>query len=201
MAEISATAVKELRDRTGAGMMDCKKALGEAQGNLDEAIKLLRKAGAAKAEKRADRATGEGRIASYIHAGDKIGVLVELNCETDFVARTDEFKQLGRDIAMHVAAANPRFVSRDEVDEKTLATEREIFRAQSAKEGKPEAMLDKIVEGRLGKFFQEACLLEQPFVKNPDITIEKLIQEKVAALGEVVRVRRFVRLALGESLG
>ena len=198
MAEISAAAVAELRRRTGAGMMECKRALGEAGGDMDEAIKVLRKAGAAKAEKRAGRATGEGRIASYIHMGDKIGVLVELNCETDFVARTDDFKELGRDVAMHVAASNPRFVSRDEVDQKSLETEREVYRAQAQKEGKPEAMLDKIVEGRLAKFYQEACLLEQPFVKNPDVTVSKLVEEKIAKLGENIQIRRFVRFALGE---
>ena len=198
MAEISAGTVGELRRRTGAGMMECKKALVESGGDIDDAIKILRKAGAAKAEKRSGRATGEGRIASYIHAGDKIGVLVELNCETDFVARTDDFKELGRDLAMHVAAANPRFVSRDDVDEKSLATEREIYRAQAQKEGKPDAIMDKVVEGRVAKFYQESCLLEQPFVKNPDVTISKLIEERIAKLGENIQVRRFVRFALGE---
>jgi elongation factor Ts len=198
MAEISAASVAELRRRTGAGMMECKRALAEASGEMDEAIKVLRKAGAAKAEKRSGRATGEGRIASYIHAGDKIGVLVEMNCETDFVARTEDFKELGRDIAMHVAAASPRFVAREEVDEKSLATEREVYRAQALKEGKAEAILDKVVEGRLAKFYQEACLLEQPFVKNPDVTIGKLVEEKIAKLGENIQVRRFVRFALGE---
>ena len=198
MAEISAASVAELRRRTGAGMMECKRALAEASGEMDEAIKVLRKAGAAKAEKRSGRATGEGRIASYIHAGDKIGVLVEMNCETDFVARTDDFKELGRDIAMHVAAASPRFVTREEVDEKSLATEREVYRAQALKEGKAEAILDKVVEGRLAKYYQEACLLEQPFVKNPDLTIGKLVEEKIAKLGENIQIRRFVRFALGE---
>lgn len=198
MAEITAASVAELRRRTGAGMMECKRALAEAGGEMDEAIKVLRKAGAAKAEKRSGRATGEGRIASYIHAGDKIGVLVEMNCETDFVARTDDFKDLGRDIAMHVAAASPRFVTREEVDEKSLATEREVYRAQALKEGKAEAILDKVVEGRLAKYYQEACLLEQPFVKNPDMTIGKLLEEKIARLGENIQIRRFVRFALGE---
>jgi elongation factor Ts len=198
MADISAAAVAELRRRTGAGMMECKKALVEVGGDMEEAIKHLRKQGTMKAEKRAGRATGEGRIASYIHAGDKIGVLVEINCETDFVARTDDFKELGRDLAMHVAAANPRFVSRDEVDAKSIETEREVARALAIKEGKPEAMVDKIVEGRLVKFYQEACLLEQPFVKNPDLTIAKLVEDRVSRLGENIQVRRFVRFALGE---
>jgi elongation factor Ts len=198
MTEISPTAVKELRQRTGAGMMECKRALQEAGGDMDEAVKVLRKAGAAKADKKSDRATGQGIIAQYIHTGDRIGVLVEINCETDFVARTDQFKQLGRDIAMHVAAFNPRFVSRDQVDAGTLSAEDEIFRAQARAEGRPEAVVTKVVEGRLHKFYQEACLLEQPFVKNPDITVEKLVQEKVASLGENIRVRRFVRFSLGD---
>jgi elongation factor Ts len=198
MSEISAASVAELRRRTGAGMMECKKALQEAAGSLDEAVKVLRKAGAAKAEKKSGRATAEGRISTYVHAGDRIGVLVEINCETDFVARTDQFRDLGRDIAMHVAAASPRFVSRDEVDEKVVADEREIARALAVKEGKPEAILDKVVEGRVGKFYQEACLLEQPFVKNPEITISKLVEEAIAKLGENIQVRRFVRFALGE---
>lgn len=198
MAEITAKDVSELRARTGAGMMECKKALVEAGGNLDEAVKLLRKMGAAKAEKRAGKATGEGCIASYIHAGDRIGVLVELNCETDFVARTDDFKQLGRDIAMHVAASSPRFVSRDQVGEDVLASEREIYKAQAVAEGKPAQVAEKMVEGRLSKWLAENCLLEQPFVKNPDVTIEKLVAERVASLGESIKVRRFVRFALGD---
>jgi elongation factor Ts len=198
MSEISPAAVKDLRQKTGAGMMECKKALQETAGDVEEAIKVLRKAGAAKADRRSDRATGEGRIAHYIHAGDRIGVMVELNCETDFVARTDDFKQLGRDVAMHVAAANPRFVSRDDVDSKSLETEAEIYRDQARAEGKPDAVVAKIVEGRLAKYYQESCLLEQPFVKNPDITVEKLVQAKVATLGENIRVRRFVRFCLGD---
>lgn len=198
MAEITASMVKELRDRTACGMMECKKALTEAGGDMEAAVTLLRKAGAAKAEKKAGRATGEGRIAHYIHAGDKIGVLVELNCETDFVARTDDFVTLGRDIAMHVAAANPLHVRRDEVDAETLAKEREIQRDRALAEGKPEAVVDKIVEGRMTKYYQEHCLLEQPFVKNPELTVEKLLQEAVGRMGENIQVRRFVRLALGE---
>jgi elongation factor Ts len=166
---------------------------------MEEAIKVLRKAGAAKAEKRAGRVTGEGRIASYIHAGDKIGVMVEVNCETDFVARTDDFRDLGRDVAMHVAAANPRFVSRDEVDAKSLETEREVYRAQALKEGKPENILEKVVEGRVAKYYQESCLLEQPFVKNPDISVGKLVEETIAKLGENIQIRRFARFALGEE--
>jgi elongation factor Ts len=199
MADISASTVKDLRSRTGAGMMDCKRALQEAGGNLDEAIKILRKAGAAKAEKRSGRATGEGYIASYIHAGEKIGVLVELNCETDFVARNDDFRGFGRDVAMHVAAANPRYLGRDEVDEAALAGEREIYAAQARAEGKPDAVAAKIVEGRLSKFYAETCLLEQPFVKDPDLTIEKLLQQLVSKTGENVRIRRFVRFAVGDE--
>ena len=198
MAEIAANDVMDLRRRTGAGMMECKRALQEAGGDMDAAVTVLRKAGAAKAEKKSGRTTGEGGIATYIHAGNKIGVLVEINCETDFVARTDQFKELGRDIAMHVAAANPRFISRDEVDEKVLANERDIYRALALKEGKPEAIVDKVVEGRISKFYAEACLLEQPFVKNPDVTISKLVEEKVSILGENLQIRRFVRFAVGE---
>jgi elongation factor Ts len=199
MADISATAVRDLRSRTGAGMMDCKRALQQTGGDVDEAVKVLRKTGAAKAEKRAGRTTGEGMIAHYIHPGDKLGVLVELNCETDFVARNDGFRELGRDLAMHVAAANPRFVSRDEVDERSLADEREIFAAQARGEGKPENIVEKVVEGRMAKFYQETCLLEQPFVKNPDITVEKLVLETAARTGENVRVTRFVRFVLGDA--
>lgn len=198
MTEISATDVMELRKRTGAGMMECKKALQECGGKIDDAVTFLRKAGTAKAEKKSSRATGEGRIASYIHAGDKIGVLVELNCETDFVARTDEFKELGRDIAMHVAAAHPRFVGRDEVTQDVIDREREIYRALALNEGKPEAIVDKVVDGRIAKYYAEACLLEQPFVKNPDVTVGKLIEEKIGRLGENIKVRRFVRLAIGD---
>jgi elongation factor Ts len=198
MSEIPAKLVQELRGRTGVGMMECKRALQEASGDVEEAVKILRKSGAAKAEKRSGRATGEGRIASYIHAGDKIGVLVEINCETDFVARTEQFVRLGRDIAMHVAASNPRFVSRDEVDEAVLAQEREIYRALALKDGKAPAVVEKVVEGRVEKFYQDACLLEQPFVKNPDLTVKKLVEEAVATLGENIQIRRFVRLSIGE---
>ncbi|MEM7246878.1 MAG: translation elongation factor Ts [Acidobacteriota bacterium] len=199
MADITASMVKELRERTGVGMMDCKKALKEVGGDIDEAIKHLRKQGAAKAEKKSGRATGDGRIAHYIHAGDKIGVMVELQCETDFVARTDDFIRLGEDIAMHVAASAPRFLSRDDVDEKALADEREVQMERVVKEGKPENVAEKIVEGRMGKFYQENCLLEQPFIKNPDVTIEKLVQEMIAKLGENIQLRRFARLAVGED--
>jgi len=196
--QITASQVKELRERTGAGMMECKKALLATEGDLDGAVKALRKAGAAKAEKRSGRATSEGRIACYVHAGDKIGVLVEVNCETDFVARNEQFQQLGRDIAMHVAASNPRFVSREEVDETVLAEEREIFLAQAVAEGKPEAVAQKIVEGRINKFYQEACLLEQPFVKDPDRTVGQLVEEAVGTIGENIVVHRFVRYAVGD---
>lgn len=198
MADISAKTVMELRKRTGVGMMDCKKALAAVGGDIDEAIKHLRKQGAAKAEKKSGRAVGEGRIAHYIHAGDKIGVMVELNCETDFVARNEDFIELGRDIAMHVAAACPQFVTRDEVDQAALDAEREIHRDRAIKEGKPEAVVDKIVDGRMGKYYSENCLLEQAFVKDPDRTIEALINDMVMKLGENIQVRRFFRYAVGD---
>ena len=165
--QVTAKMVKDLRERTGAPMMDCKEALGEAGGNLDEAVVLLRKKGMAAAAKKAGRATAEGAVGSYIHAGGKIGVLLEINCETDFVARTDDFQDLMKDVAMHIAAADPRFVHRDEVDGKVLASERDIYRQQAIDSGKPEKIVDRIVEGRMEKFYGEAVLLEQPFVKNP----------------------------------
>jgi elongation factor Ts len=199
MADISAKTVMELRKRTGVGMMDCKKALSEVGGDIDEAIKHLRKQGAAKAEKKSGRAVGEGRIAHYIHAGDKIGVMVELNCETDFVARNSDFVELGRDIAMHVAAANPLFVSREEVDQPALDAEREIHTERALKEGKPEKIVAKIVDGRMAKYYAENCLLEQAFVKDPDRTIESLIQGMVQKLGENIQVTRFNRFAVGEE--
>ncbi len=201
MTEITAAMVKELRERTGAPMMDCKSALVESGGDMDKAIEALRKKGVAKAAKKAGRATAEGVVGSYIHAGGKIGVLVEINCETDFVARTDDFQQLVKDVAMHVAASEPRFVRREEVTDEVLEAERRIYREQALESGKPEAVVDRIVEGKLNKFYAEAVLLEQPFVKNPDLTVGQMIAELVGKLGENIQVNRFVRFRLGEDGG
>jgi elongation factor Ts len=191
--------VKQLREKTGVGMMECKKALQEADGNLDSAEKILRKRGSAAAAKKAGRATGEGAVASYIHTGGKIGVLLEMNCETDFAARSDDFQSLVHDVAMHVAAAAPRFVKREDVSEQDLADEREIARDQALKSGKPENVVDRIVEGKIDKFFSEVCLLEQAFVKDPSKTVGQLITEHVARIGENIQVARFARFVLGES--
>jgi elongation factor Ts len=198
--QVTAQLVKELRDRTGAGMMDCKAALAEAQGDLEKAVDVLRKKGLAAAAKKAGRVAADGMVASYIHAGGKLGVLVEINCETDFVARTDEFQDLAKDIAMHVAAAEPRYVRREEVPADVLERERAIFREQAAASGKPANVIERIVDGKLDKFYAESCLLEQAFVKNPDQTITQLVQEKVAKIGENIQVRRFARFKLGEGL-
>ncbi|MFH1069659.1 MAG: translation elongation factor Ts [Candidatus Glassbacteria bacterium] len=196
--EISAVAVQALRKATGAGMMDCKKALTEAGGDEQKATEILRKKGAMKAAKRQDRETREGLVHSYIHMGGKIGVLVELNCETDFVARTDEFQQLAKDVAMHIAASNPDVINREQVDSGVVSKEREIYREQALTSGKPEKVVDRIVDGRLEKYYQEVCLLEQPFVKNPDLTVGQLVQEVAGKLGENVQVRRFARFQLGQ---
>ncbi|HVF58743.1 MAG TPA: translation elongation factor Ts [Thermoanaerobaculia bacterium] len=198
--QITAQMVKELRERTGAGMMDCKWALGEAGGDMEKAIDLLRKKGLAAAAKKAGRVAAEGAVGSYIHAGGKIGVLVEVNCETDFVARTDQFQELVRDIAMHVAAAEPRFVRREEVTPEDLERERAIFREQALASGKPEAVVDRIVAGKLEKYYAAYVLLEQPFVKDPDKTVGQLVQERIAKLGENIVVRRFTRYRLGEGI-
>ncbi|MDH3254890.1 MAG: translation elongation factor Ts [Acidobacteriota bacterium] len=198
--EITARMVKELRERTGSGMMDCKKALAEAGGDIDKAVDVLRKSGMAAAAKRAGRAAAEGVVGSYIHAGGKIGVLVEVNCETDFVARTDDFQQLVKDISMHIAAADPRYVERGEVTEEMLAHEREIFHEQAIASGKPEQVVDRIVSGKMEKFFSEAVLLEQPFVKDADKTIGELVTEAAARMGENIKVRRFSRFLLGEGV-
>jgi elongation factor Ts len=198
--KITADMVRDLRERTGAGMLDCKKALEESGGDAEKAIEILRKRGLAAAAKKAGRVAAEGAVGSYIHAGGKIGVLVEVNCETDFVARTDEFQQLVRDVAMHIAAAEPRFVSREEVTDEVLATERRIYREQALEQGKPEAVVDRIVDGKVGKFYAEAVLLEQPFIKDPDKTIGDLLAEKIAKIGENIRVRRFSRYRLGEGI-
>ncbi len=200
MAEITASMVKELRERTGAGMMDCKNALNECQGNMEQAVDTLRKKGLAAAAKKAGRVTAEGAVGSYIHGGGKLGVLVEVNCETDFVARTDQFQELVRDIAMHIAAAEPKFVRREEVTEDVLDRERAIFRDQALASGKPAPVVEKIVQGKMEKYYSEFVLLEQPFVKNSDVTISQLIAEKVGKIGENIQVRRFVRFKLGEGI-
>ncbi len=197
---ISAKAVKELRDKTGLGMMDCKKALTETNGDMDKAIDWLRKKGMAKSTKLASRIASEGVVTSYIHAGGKIGVLLELNCETDFTARNDSFQNLGREIAMHIAAVNPRFLSRDEVSQEVLDKEIEIARDQALAAGKPEAVVEKIAEGKLRKFYEENCLLEQKWVKDGDKTIQTLVDETVATIGEKMTIRRFTRYQLGEGL-
>jgi elongation factor Ts len=195
---ISADLVKKLREMTGAGFMECKSALEEAKGDLEAAVVILRKKGLTTAAKKGGRETKEGLIGSYIHTGGKIGVLVELNCETDFVARNAEFQTLARDIAMHIAASDPRFISKEEVSEEVLAKEREIFKEQARSTGKPENVLDKIVEGRLSKFYSEACLLDQPFVKDPSVTVGEHIASHIARIKENMRVRRFVRYKLGD---
>ncbi len=199
MAEISAKLVKELRDATGVGLMECKKALSETNGDIEEAQVLLRKRGVAIAQKKADREANEGLVASYIHAGGKLGVLVELNCESDFVAKTDDFQALAHDIAMHVAAADPRFIRREEVDQEAVAKEREIQRDRALQEGKPEQIVDKIVDGRMGKFYEEVVLMEQPFVKDNSVTIQELITNQTAKLGEKIAVGRIARFKIGEG--
>ncbi len=204
MAEVTASAVKSLREKTGAGMMECRNALSEANGNEDQAIELLRKRGLAQAGKKAGRIAAEGLVGSYIHMGGKVGVLVEVNCETDFVARGEEFQQLVKDIAMHVAAAEPRFVRRDEVTQDVLDKEREIAKAQATNDpknaNKPAQVIDKIVEGRLNKFYEEAVLLDQPFVKEPSKTVGELVTEKVATIKENITIRRFTRYKMGEGI-
>jgi len=195
--EISAKMVKDLREKTGLGMMDCKKALVESKGDLDIAVDYLRKKGALKAATREGRATSEGRIGSYIHMNGKIGVLVELNCESDFVAKTDQFAELVKDLCMHVAASSPRWISPDEVPEEVVAKEKEIYMSQAKQAGKPDKMLDKIADGKLKKFYSEVCLLEQSFVKDTDKSVAELIKEKIAQLGENITIGRFCRFQLG----
>ncbi|MEM9293725.1 MAG: translation elongation factor Ts [Acidobacteriota bacterium] len=197
---INTQLIKELRERTGAGMLDCKKALAEVDGDIEKAIEFLRKKGLAKAAKKSGRVTAEGVVSSYIHAGGKIGVLLEVNCETDFVGRTDDFQDFVRDIALHIAAANPVCLSREEVTAEDLDKERAIYREQALAEGKPEKIVERIVEGRISKYYGEHVLLEQAFVKDPDKTIEKLLAEKVAKIGENIQIRRFTRYALGEGI-
>ncbi|WP_425807365.1 translation elongation factor Ts [Desulfitobacterium sp. Sab5] len=200
MAEITAALVKELRERTGAGMMDCKKALTEVNGDVDKAIDLLREKGLAAAAKKEGRIAAEGVVESYIHGGGRIGVLLEVNCETDFVAQTEEFKLFVKDIALQIAAARPEYLVKEEVPEDVLNHEKEILRAQALNEGKPEKIIEKMVEGRISKFYKEVCLMEQAFVKDPDKTIHDLVLEKTAKIGERIVIRRFTRYELGEGL-
>ncbi|MCG7407463.1 translation elongation factor Ts [Paenibacillus sp. ACRRX] len=197
---VNASAVKELREKTGAGMLDCKKALEEANGDITKAGEILREKGLAAAASKAGRIATEGVVQSYIHAGGRIGVLVEINCETDFVAKTDQFQEFARDIAMHIAASAPKYVRRDEVPTEDLEKEKEILKAQALNEGKPEKIVEKMVEGRIGKYYEEFCLMEQSFIKDPDKTIDNLLNEKIAAIGENISIRRFVRYELGEGM-
>lgn len=200
MAEISASLVKELREKTGAGMMDCKKALSETNGDLSKAIDYLRTKGLSDAAKKSDRIAAEGLIQSYIHAGGKIGVLVEVNCETDFVAKTDQFQELCRDIAIHICASNPMTVDPSEIDPEVVEKERQICIAKAKESGKDEKIISKIVDGQIKKFVESSSLLTQPFVKNPDVTVGSYLAEKVATIGENIKVRRFVRFVLGEGI-
>jgi len=195
---ITAEMVKQLRDKTGAGMMDCKGALAEANGDMEKAVEILRKKGVASATKRAGRATKEGVVGHYIHMGGKVGVLVEVNCETDFVARTDDFQALAKEIAMHIAAADPRYVSRDQVPAAELEKEKDIYRGQFAGSGKPANVVDKIVDGKLGSFYSQVCLLDQPSVRDPNVTVQQMLQAATAKTGENINVTRFVRFKLGE---
>lgn len=198
--EVTTALVKELRERTQAGMMDCKKALLATDGNIEKAVEYLREKGLSAAVKKAGRVASEGMVDSYIHMGGKIGVLVEVNCETDFVAKTDTFKALVHDVALQIAASNPLFISKDEVPTTNLEKEREILRAQALNEGKPEKIVERMVDGRIEKYYKEVCLLEQPFVKNPDITVQDLVNEATLASGEKIAIRRFTRYELGEGI-
>jgi len=199
MSNISASQVKELREKTGAPMMDCQKALKEANGDIEGAVVVLRKRGIASAAKKATRVTSEGSVYSYIHAGGKIGVLVEVNCESDFVARTDDFKELCHDIAMHIAASDPKYVRREDVTAADFEREKEIYRSQAAATGKPANVVEKIVEGKMAKFYEEVCLLDQPFIKEQSISIGQLIGTKVGKLGENITVRRYARFKVGDA--
>ena len=200
MAEITAALVKELRERTGAGMMDCNKALSATDGDLEKAIDFLREKGLAAAAKKAGRVAAEGLVEAYIHGGGRIGVLVEVNCETDFVAKTDAFKELVKDIAMHIAATNPSYLKREEVPTAELEHEQAVLAEQARNEGKPEKIIEKMVAGRIEKYYKEVCLMEQPFVKDPDKTISDLITESIAKIGENISIRRFTRYQLGEGI-
>jgi len=196
---ISAGMVKELREKTGAPMMDCRNALTEAKGDMEEAVVVLRKRGMASAAKKASRTASEGAVGTYIHAGGKIGVLLEINCESDFVARTPDFQELLKDIAMHIAATDPRYIRKEDVTAEDLDREKEIYRAQAAQTGKPAPVIEKIVEGKMSKFYEEVCLLEQPFIKEQTVTIAQLIAQKVGKLGENIQVRRFARFKVGDA--
>jgi elongation factor Ts len=198
MADISAAMVKELREATGSGIMDCKRVLAEADGNMEKAVELLRKKGLAKAAKRSGRSTSEGIIHSYIHTGAKLGVLVEVNCESDFVAKTDDFIEFVKNIAMHIAAANPAGLTPEDVDQSVVEKEREIFRAQMLEEGKPEKIIDKIVDGKVEKFYKEVCLLSQQYVKDPQKTIDEYLKETIGKIGENIQIKRFARFQIGE---
>jgi len=200
MAAVTAGMVKELREMTGAGMMDCKKALVETEGNIEKAVDLLREKGLSKAAKKAGRIAAEGSVVSYIHGGGRIGVLVEINSETDFVAKNEEFKEFAKDIAMQVAAAKPLYLTKEEVPQDEIEHEKKILREQALNEGKPEKIVDKMVEGRIKKYYKEVCLMEQAFIKDGDKTIEQLLTEKIAKLGENLKIRRFTRYEVGEGL-
>ncbi|HZX45743.1 MAG TPA: translation elongation factor Ts [Clostridia bacterium] len=197
---VTAAMVKELRERTGAGMLDCKKALEKTGGDIEKAIDLLREKGLAAAAKKAGRITAEGMVGSYIHMGGRIGVLIEVNCETDFVAKTEGFKDFVKNMAMQVAASKPLYVSRDEVPGDVLEKEKQILRQQAINEGKPENIVDKIVEGRIEKFFKETCLLEQPYIRDPEVSVQQVLTETIAKIGENISIRRFVRYEMGEGL-
>ena len=199
MANISAAMVKQLREKTGAGMMDCKNALSEVEGDVEKAIELLRKKGLATARKRAGRALSEGMIQSYIHMTGKLGVLVEVNCETDFVAKNDDFQEFTKNIAMHIAATNPLGITPQDISQEIIEKEKEIYRAQALDMGKPENVIDKIVEGKLNKFYEESCLLNQPYVRDTDISITDLLNQMIAKIGENISIKRFVRYQIGES--
>ncbi|MGD8741451.1 MAG: translation elongation factor Ts [Desulfobacterales bacterium] len=199
MANISAAMVKQLREKTGAGMMDCKNALSEVEGDVEKAIELLRKKGLATAQKRAGRALSEGMIQSYIHMTGKLGVLVEVNCETDFVAKNEDFQEFTKNIAMHIAATNPLGITPEDISQEIIEKEKEIYRAQALDMGKPENVIDKIVEGKLNKFYEESCLLNQPYVRDTDISIADLLNQMIAKIGENISIKRFVRYQIGES--
>ena len=198
--EISAELIKDLRQRTGAGVMDCKVALQEAKGNIEGAIDYLRRKGLATAAKKAGRITTEGLVSSYIHAGGKMGVLAEINCETDFVAKTEDFQNFVKNVAMHIAAANPQYIKREEIPPEVLEKEKEIYRAQALESGKPAKVIDKIVEGKLEKFYSEVCLLEQTYIKDSDLTVKEILDAMIAKVGENIAIRRFARFQLGEGL-
>lgn len=201
MAEVTAQLVKALREKTGAGMMECKKALEEAKGNLDEAEVVLRKRGLSSAAKKSARSTKQGSVGTYIHPGSQLGVMIEVNCESDFVARTDDFQELVRDLAMQVAAADPKFVRREEVTQEFIEKEKDIARARALNEGKPEKIVDRIVEGRMEKFYEEVVLMEQPFIKDNSVIIKDMINAKISKLGENISVARFIRMKVGETQG